>query len=280
MVGRLLIAMVAHAVIRAYRLATGIPGDMGGPPFQAWQETPQEYKDQVVAGVEQYLGNPKASARDLHEEWVASKRLEGWIHGEVLDEELKLHPLMVPYASLPEETRTKDQLFQATVLAMAELPEQSAKVVDSSVVPVKYIGQRLRYTDGLYKTGLTWEKGQTLPVPKAKAAQLLNHPDQYVLGDMAEMPTDTATSRQTAGDDIPLQHEEPALSEKEQSEQDEMDADRLTDAEQSVRNMTDTATVRDFVFKNFSGQKMSHNIGIEKAKEKAINLIHQFGIPG
>ncbi|MEW5738915.1 MAG: protein kinase [Myxococcota bacterium] len=44
-----------------------------------------------------------------HSRWMASKRLAGWKYGTVRNDALRLHPLLVPYAELPESEKEKDR---------------------------------------------------------------------------------------------------------------------------------------------------------------------------
>ena len=186
------IARVAHEINRAYCASLG---DASQP---AWDDAPDWQKQSALAGVDMHLANPDATAEQSHESWLAQKTADGWTYGEVKDAEKKEHPCFKPYADLPAEQRSKDYLFRATVHALKDLPAavQAAQVLttDSAFTPIRYIGKRDRYTDGAYGTKITWERGQTKPVPAAIAGKLLNHPDQYELGDpiIGEVPVPTA----------------------------------------------------------------------------------------
>ena len=50
------------------------------------------------------------------------------------------------------------------------------------MVPVTYVGFRESYKDVKYGSGIVFNKGETLAVPDAIAAKMLNHTDVYVLG--------------------------------------------------------------------------------------------------
>lgn len=39
-------------------------------------------------------------AENIHEVWAAGRMKEGWIYGPVLDDTLKKHPDLIPYADL------------------------------------------------------------------------------------------------------------------------------------------------------------------------------------
>lgn len=53
------------------------------------------------------------------------------------------------------------------------------------MIPIKYIGHRPVYRDGACGSELTFEQGQTLPVPDECALKMLRHPSVYERGDVA-----------------------------------------------------------------------------------------------
>lgn len=55
---------------------------------------------------------------DQHKAWVAEKKSQDWIYGEVKDANAKTHPCLVPYAELPEHQKLKDAVFQSIVDAV------------------------------------------------------------------------------------------------------------------------------------------------------------------
>lgn len=272
------IAKVCHEVNRGLCLA------MGDDSHVSWEAAPEWQRESSMAGVEMHLANLDATPAESHEAWMLQKAEDGWVLGEK-DEDAKTHPLMVPYHDLPAEQRAKDYAFKAVVAAMASLPGDDAEVLKEEVialkkelaagppagsanvpgkVPVKYIGKREVYTDGLYKTGITFEKGKTEMVNADKAALLLKHPDQYVRGEVEEAPT---------AEVVPP--EEMDRSDKDDNDDEES---RVQDAKDAVMNMRDADAVREYVKVNFSGAKLHHNLGLDKAKAKAIGLIGQFGL--
>jgi hypothetical protein len=44
-----------------------------------------------------------------HNGWIAHRTKNGWSYGETRDEKKKIHPLLVPYARLPEKEKNKDR---------------------------------------------------------------------------------------------------------------------------------------------------------------------------
>lgn len=94
-------------VINAYKDAVGIP------------VTPRKFEriDGIADGVIKVWENPGQSAQINHNNWVMSMTKNGWVYGEVLDEELKVHPAMVDYQYLPELYKVNDIIFLAIVNA-------------------------------------------------------------------------------------------------------------------------------------------------------------------
>ena len=108
------IAIVCHEANRAY-CAT-----LGDNSQTAWDAAPQWQKDSAVKGVIYRLQNLMAPSCKQHEEWMAVKAAEGWTYGPVKDADKKTHPCIVPYDELPEEQRTKDELFAGIVCSLAD----------------------------------------------------------------------------------------------------------------------------------------------------------------
>lgn len=112
---RMLVAMVAHEVNKAYCEATG---DLSQP---AWTEAPDWQVESAVAGVAFHRGNKEAGPSASHDNWMAQKIKDGWVVGPVKDAEKKTHPALVPFDQLPHYQQVKDHLFRAVVHAMGEL---------------------------------------------------------------------------------------------------------------------------------------------------------------
>lgn len=102
------IARITHEANRALQLIQGDP--VVSPP---WDEAPESQRESAKDGVRAALRglNPE----QLHDNWLAFKKDDGWTYGPVKDEELKQHPCFVPYDELPEDQKLKDYLFQAIV---------------------------------------------------------------------------------------------------------------------------------------------------------------------
>lgn len=182
------IAAVCHAVNAAYCESLG---DTSQAP---WNDAPELQKASAIAGVKYRLVNLEATPEEMHASWLADKIAAGWTVGPVKDEAKKEHPCCVPYDELPPEQRAKDYLFRGVVDALKDLPDGELPATGATAtvfttpagqkfLPVKYIGRREVYREGMYGTGLVFTQGETKFVVEEKALQLLRHPDVYVPGD-------------------------------------------------------------------------------------------------
>jgi hypothetical protein len=247
------IAQVAHEVNRAYCASIG---DDSQP---AWADAPDWQRASALAGVEMHLANPDATPEQSHESWLAQKTADGWTYGPVKNAELKQHPCLMPYDGLPPEQKSKDYLFRAVVHVLAGMkppeapPEARVVISDSAYTPIRYIGKRDTYTDGAYQSHITWNRGETKPVPADIAAKLLQHPDQYQLGD-------------------PITTELPPVPVKKADDTEE----RLQDVRDSIQAMT-KAGLMSFTQTNYR-IKMDKNQPIASMRAQAIQLVDQFGV--
>jgi hypothetical protein len=67
-------------------------------------------------------------AENVHDIWCAKRLADGWTLGPIRDGELKRHPLLVPYAELPESEKQYDrELAIATLKAILALGYRIAK---------------------------------------------------------------------------------------------------------------------------------------------------------
>ena len=104
------IGRVCHEANRAYCI---ILGDQALP---GWDELEESYGESTRVGVRNALaGNTPEKS---HEGWMAERRSQGWVFGAQLDRQLKIHPNLVPYDTLPSEQKRKVHLFLAIVSAL------------------------------------------------------------------------------------------------------------------------------------------------------------------
>lgn len=108
------IARVIHAANRELQIVQGDPR-----PSPPWDEAPEYQVRENIASVELVLADPGRTAEANHQGWYERLIADGWRRGEVKDEAAKTHPLLVPFAELPEDQKRKDVLFVAIVRALA-----------------------------------------------------------------------------------------------------------------------------------------------------------------
>lgn len=135
-------------------------------------------------------------------------------------------------------------------------------------VAVTYVGNDAPFVDRIYRTGLTFEHGQTRMLPAEIAARLLRHSDVFKMGH-AE---DTAPERSTGDDDT------EALLNKAEADEHEAKAradDRVA-IMQSVDQM-DREALREFARSKFNF-KFPGNLGEEKMRVEIHGLIDRFGV--
>lgn len=108
------IARVVHEAVRAIQVEQADPTIPVAAPFD---EITDEMKQSIIEGIAGVrAGN---SPEESHEGWVKFKVDHGWKRGPVKDEEAKEHPLIVPYAELPQSQKVKDLIFVAIVAALS-----------------------------------------------------------------------------------------------------------------------------------------------------------------
>lgn len=181
------IARIAHEINRAYCASLGDDSQV------AWEDAEDWQKQSVLAGVAMHVANPDATPEQSHESWLKQKLADGWKYGEAKDAEAKTHPCCVPYDELPQEQKSKDYLFKAVVAALRDIPDADDAVAEalanvvvsddgSGGIPVEYIGRREVWRDTLYRTKLSFVKGQVRSLPHDIAAKLLRHSDIFRRG--------------------------------------------------------------------------------------------------
>lgn len=125
-------------------------------------------------------------------------------------------------------------------------------------VPVKYVGARNSYSDGLFETG-DWLRGQTKMVEIATAKKMLAHQDVYGQGEESESI------------DIVDKEDDP----------DRDDAPHLDEARQAIMAMPDKKSIFEFVANNFGGYTLDlpKNATVDKARAEAIRMIDKYHLP-
>ncbi len=106
------IAEVVHEALRAWKLSAGEES------HPHWNEAPEWMRSSTLESVRFRIANPSAPASVEHERWMAERARDGWRRGPEKDETAKTHPMMIPYAELPEDERKKDALIISVVDAL------------------------------------------------------------------------------------------------------------------------------------------------------------------
>lgn len=107
------VAKVCHATIREFSSVVG-----RNKTTPVWEELSEQLRNSAVDGVLFHSKHPDATASDSHQNWFDFKANNGWVYGEVKDEEKKTHPSMVPFDELPDSEKAKDELFCSVVNIM------------------------------------------------------------------------------------------------------------------------------------------------------------------
>ncbi len=107
------ISRTVHEAVRAWAAAHGQDS------IPHWNRAPAWMRDSTRESVEFTLDHPEAPHSAQHDQWMAQKKRDGWVWGEVKDADRKTHPMLVAYEELPDMERRKDALFKAIVQALA-----------------------------------------------------------------------------------------------------------------------------------------------------------------
>lgn len=86
-----------------------------------WDKAPEWQRDSAYDGVVFCINNPDAGPDANHKSWYEHKLKDGWKYGPVKNANLKEHPCMVDFDSLPETQKAKDRLFKAIVDSLSSV---------------------------------------------------------------------------------------------------------------------------------------------------------------
>ena len=108
--------MTAEAIARICHEANKVYCESIGDTSQThWEDAPLWQKESAIAGVELFVNstnkNNNSVFEESHDGWLEMKLRDGWTYGEVKNPDLKQHPCMLPYKSLPPEQKLKDRIF-------------------------------------------------------------------------------------------------------------------------------------------------------------------------
>jgi len=273
---QIVIAVVAHGINRAYCAS------LGDDSIPVWDETTEQHRKSILAGVQMHLDNPEATPEQSHESWLAQKVKEGWQYGEVKDVDKKLHPNIASYAELPQEQKSKDYLFKAVVHAIKGASEAMAEEMETDIraqlvetapvasvevvigqTPVRYIGRPDEWVERRYKSGLRFSKGQIRNLPNDLARKMLRHEDLFVIAEVDQGAEDDDTAEQLGkakgkGDEAhKVEEETQAMREQ-------------------VQNMN-KESLEHFAFTRYQ-QSINKRRSVENLREEVIGLVDQYGV--
>ena len=240
------IAKIVNVAIQATRL------DDENPAIIAWDDLSEETRGRYETGVNFHLANPEATAADGHKNWL--ERTVG-VPDKTREE----------FDSLSAKEKMERVLFLSIVkecskvqpeIKVVKIAAPAPQLVQASKLPVKYIGHRAQYRDGIYGTGIIWKQGEVILVDEPSARKMLKHADVWTLAAQEEQAKEAP--------------EKP--KEKEDETEESVQA-----AKDSVARMGKAAMLQ-YAETNFAGVKINQNIGIEKLREKVYGLIDRFGV--
>ncbi len=76
-----------------------------------WNDLSTHTKHINISSVKKIYDNPSITAKDIHDEWMKNKIKDGWKYGDVKDDELKTHHLIVDFDKMNDVDKMKDQIF-------------------------------------------------------------------------------------------------------------------------------------------------------------------------
>lgn len=151
---------------------------------------------------------------------------------------------------------------------------------DIATTQVQYIGRRPDFTDRLYGSGLTFDLGQTRPVPSEIARKLLRHADQFRPPPprVEEVEKEPGESEQDADSDEGTDDtaEQLANAQKERDEKQRAES-LLQDMRDQINAMTEKDALKDFAQQKYQ-QAIPKTLTVENMKLKVLALVDEFGL--
>ncbi len=120
--------------------------------------------------------------------------------------------------------------------------------------PIKYVGKRPTYIDGMYGTHTAFVQGETVMVDSAIAAKMLRHPDQYKIG-----------KAKGAAPAVEQPAEKPVKE------------DEATQDMRDQINIMDKDSLKQMAWERYQ-QKFAGNPSVETLRAKVTQLVDQFGV--
>lgn len=72
---------------------------------RGWDDLTEEEQNAAVTHVLMVANNPDATPENIHSSWMRRMHEWGYTPGPMVDNELKEHPLLVPFNELPYEVK-------------------------------------------------------------------------------------------------------------------------------------------------------------------------------
>lgn len=115
---------IAERAAKAAHEANAVYSESHGDPKPRWEDLPDGHwmKASARSMVDGLLsGEPRKSAEDQHNAWMAYKAEQGWKLGPEKDEQAKTHPSMRPFSELPRSEQLKDALAVRVACAVLDI---------------------------------------------------------------------------------------------------------------------------------------------------------------
>ena len=123
----------------------------------------------------------------------------------------------------------------------------------SNLTPIKYVGKRPTYIDGMYGTHTAFVQGETVMVDSDIATKMLRHHDQYELG-----------KAKGAAPAVESPNEKPVKE------------DEATQDLRDQINIMDKHALKQMAWERYQ-QRFSGNPSVESLRAKVTQLVDQFG---
>ena len=141
-------------------------------------------------------------------------------------------------------------------------------MAEEQLIGVTYTGSEDPFVDRIYRSRLTFERGQTRELPPELAAKFLQHADVFQAAGEAKAKKPAKSKDDT--------QEQLEAAEKAESERREQENTRF-EVHQQIDKM-DKAAMRDFAKTNFKVD-FPGALGEAKMREQVKGLVDQYGTP-
>jgi hypothetical protein len=95
--------------------ATVAAGGTAPAGLGLFDQLPTDRRDIILAGVNDVLTNPTITPEQLHSNWIARRKAQGWTRGGTTHVGRKEHARLVPYGELPIRDQVHARVFIAIV---------------------------------------------------------------------------------------------------------------------------------------------------------------------